>query len=153
MRVKNDIHKIIKQLKAGLPSIKVGVLGDKTARTDNGKSKEKPNNATIGLFHEFGTKNKNGSERMPQRSWLREPLMDHMQKAINKLSKMKKLDINLLSQKIGGAAVSIIQEGFTNGGFGKWRPTKSGKDNKKAGSGNILVDTQQLRDSVTFRVD
>lgn len=151
MKVKNDIYKIIKQFQEGLPSIKVGIMGEKVSRT-GGTGKERPNNAMIGLFHEFGTKNKDGSQRMPMRSWLRAPLMDNMGKAINNLKEQKKLDIKLLAHQIGASALGIIQEGFTNNGYGEWEPTKTGKGIKPK-TGNILVDTQQFRDSITFRVD
>lgn len=141
-----NLMKMIKALKQ-VPQAKVGILGDKNAR-----SKDKLTNAQIGAKHEFG------EDGMPIRSFLRFPISTYLQKyldnsgAFNKdtLSEVIKLGtIKPWVQKIAITAESIVQEAFATGGFGQWKP--SHMEDKKVHL--TLVETQQLRNSITSRVD
>lgn len=146
--------------------VRVGILGNKahakhrleTGELKNqgghkaGKEYSELTNAEIGLRHEKGVK----SERLPRRSWLVEPLEDHLPEYFKKLGnevifRMVRTQSLQAYQDLGVICEQIIQKGFQNGGYGKWkslsRMTIEGK-----GSSQILVDTGQLRKSVTSTV-
>lgn len=128
---------------AGKVHVNVGIMGSlRPERTG------KATNAEIGRAHEFGT------EHLPERSFLRMPLWTYMRK------KMEKADLfsedfqkNLIkdksfvpvAKKLGVMAEELVLEAFDTGGFGNWKP--SNMDNKK--NHQTLVETQQLRDSIT----
>ena len=123
----------------------VGILGDGEQR-DGVKT-----NAEIGLRHEFG------DDKMPQRSFLRVPLIDNLQ---NKLQEsgaftdevakevIKSGSIKGWVEKATLVAESIVIEAFGTGGFGKWKPSNM----KYKKNHQTLVETQQLRDSITSEV-
>jgi hypothetical protein len=137
---------LIALLKDKTPTVKVGVLGGKNLRKDGVET-----NAQIGLKHEFG------KEGMPVRSFLRMPLIEKLNKT---LQKSNALDIKTIKkvieeksffnfiQKIGIVSVAIIDDAFHTGGFGKWKPSKMEyKTNHQT-----LVETQQLRESIDYEV-
>lgn len=142
------LNQILKALKVRPPVARVGILGDKNSRT--GKSNS---NATVGAAHEFGT------SKMPRRSFLREPLTDHLNSEIESSGA---LDKDVLAQvikegttlpwikKIALLAEKVVLEGFSTGGYGKWAPWKT--PGYVSNTGQILVDTQQLRNSITSEV-
>lgn len=143
-----QLDKLIRQLKKDPPILKVGVIGDKGARN----SKTKTTNATIGAKHEMGID-------VAQRSWLRMPLIEHFEKYLAKSGAfgVKSFEIVLKTgslapwlAKAGIVAESVIGDAFDTGGFGKWAKWRGGYTNR---TGKILVDTQQLRNSVTSQVD
>jgi len=109
-------------------------------------------NADIGLAHEKGIKSKN----LPRRSWLEEPLRDHLSEYFSKAGK-KAIEQMLLGTprmayaQLGLIAEVIIQKGFASGGYGKWKPLSPITIARK-GSSAILIDTAQLRRSVTSEV-
>lgn len=143
------LKKLIKIFTEKAPYCKVGILGKHFSRADG-----KLTNAEIGAVHEFGT------DKVPQRSFLRYPIDEFMGEEIKKLDKIKKIGPDMLEKltyKIGAISKSIVQEGFTNNGFGTWEPTNKWAHNVLMGAdiktaGNILVDTGQLRDSIDFEV-
>lgn len=128
-------------------TVKVGILGEKNSRSGS------MTNAQIGAMHEFGT------TTIPKRSFLREPISDNLDKELKKAGLLDKKVIakiikessaaELLAQ-VGILAEGIIADAFATGGFGKWPAWKTkGYENN---TGNILVDTQQLRNSITSEV-
>lgn len=127
---------------------KVGILGNKTNRDDP------LTNAEIGLKHEFGSR----SENIPRRSFLNDPLTikkDELNKAIGKLiieHLTEKNGMTKIFKKVGIKAEAIIQEAFSSGGFGTWEPLSKETVAKK-GSGSILIDTAQLRKSISSGVE
>lgn len=137
---------LIKALKVKPPIIRVGILGSKDQRQGKGTS-----NATIGAAHEFGT------TILPQRSFLRIPLADNLQK---QMESSGALDKDVLAQvvkektvlpwmqKIAVLAESIVIGAFDSNGYGKWKP--SNMDSKKVKQ--TLVETGQLRNSITSEV-
>jgi phage gpG-like protein len=152
------LDKLVKAMGVSAPSIRVGVLGQKAARNENaeGQSEEKPkegelNNAEIGAFHEFGTGNN------PERSFLRVPISDNLEKYLDKNGA---LDEDVLKEtiasgtlvpyalKVAATAEEIVADAFQTGGFGKWKP--SNMAGKKVAQ--TLVETQQLRNSITSEV-
>ncbi len=120
-------------------------------KSDKAKG-DSPTNADIGLAHEVGVKSRN----LPRRSWLKEPLEDHLSQHFAKLGKVaieKMLFANyqIAYAQLGVIGEIIVQKGFETGGYGKWKPLKAATIAAK-GSDAILIDTAQLRRSVTSEV-
>jgi len=147
--LKNDkLNDFIKAMKKP-PTARVGILGSKNVRS--GKSKS---NATIGAAHEFGTKD------MPQRSFLRIPISENLNKyleasgAFNKAllaQVMKEKSFVPWMKKVAAVAEKIVLEAFDSSGFGKWPQLKPQTMAKKTNQ-QILVETGQLRNSITSEV-
>lgn len=147
--------------------VRVGILGSKGTQTHQrketgelkkggghktGAGASDQSNADIGLEHEKGVKSKN----LPRRSWLVNPLEDHISEYFEKLGAEVIKDMLVKQPEpaynaLGVNALQIIQKGFETGGYGKWKPLKAMTiANKK--SSQILIDTGQLRKSITFQV-
>lgn len=140
------MNNLIKALKENLPTARVGILSGKNARTGAANS-----NATIGAKHEFG------NEGMPIRSFLRMPITDELQKYLEQAGAFDKptLDAVIKSgsiekwmEKIGISAVAVVLEAFNTGGFGKWKSSNMALKETK----QTLVETQQLKDSISYEV-
>lgn len=147
--------------------VKVGILGGKAqeehGRKDAGgiakggghkvgKTASSKTNAEIGLAHEVGVKSRN----LPRRSWLQNPLEDKLPEYFKKIG--SKTIANILVKQIGRAyqelglvCEQIILKGFETGGYGKWQALKQSTIARK-GSSTILVDTAQLKKSITSQV-
>jgi len=147
------LDQIIGALKGKLPQIQVGILGDSARVAKEGKSA--PSNALVGAVHEFGAP----SRGIPQRSFLRMPLADHLYKEIESSPVFTKDDLKNVAQaktitpwlkKIAVLAEGVIQDAFDTGGFGSWPAWKD--PNYHNGGGQLLVDTQQLRNSIIAEV-
>lgn len=146
-----NLDQLIKALKDSLPRARVGVLANKTTRgamITNGQT-----NASIGANHEFGT------DKIPQRSFLRVPIAEHLQSKMEDAGAFDKDAIKeVIKQgstlpwvkKIAVLAEAIVAEAFATKGFGKWPAWKT--PNYKNGGNTLLVDTGQLRDSITSEV-
>ena len=140
------LDKLVKALKRPPPQIKIGVLGDTATRSQAGGG---PNNATIGMFAEFGTAN------APARSWLRKPLIDHLPKALegvlDKATATECVKAGSLlpwANKVGVIAEGVVLEGFATGGYGEWPPSNMAyKTNHQT-----LIESGQLRNAVTHSV-
>lgn len=145
----DNMDSIIKALKeANKSKLVVGILGDHNMRKDGAS------NADIGAAHEFGSPARN----LPVRSFLREPLTNHLNEFLTKSNlfdkeKFKKVlkEKKLLPwlKQIGIVAEQVVKEAFDTGGFGKWPEWRG---SYKSATGNILVDSTQLRDSITSEV-
>lgn len=143
----SGLKALIKAFSGKLPQARVGILGDHSAR----KAGEE-NNATIGLKHEFG------ADKMPQRSFLRIPLIDNMQKALDNSGgiseeTLKKViassSVVPIINVIAINAENVVYAGFDTEGFGKWVAWSPGY---KSATGKILQDTRQLKWSITWDV-
>jgi len=136
----SKLEDFIKAMK-GNPKARVGIMGDSDHR-DDGLS-----NATIGAIHEFG-------HGVPQRSFLRVPLIDGLNEAVKDSITPDDLTAIVdnkslvpLIRKIGIVAEEVVGKAFDTGGNGKWpKWTTPGYKNL---TGKLLVDTQQLRNSIT----
>jgi hypothetical protein len=157
--------------------VRVGILGSlgrkKDERKEYGELKSRGGhkttdeasdltNADIGLAHEMGVASRN----LPQRSWLRTPLEDHLPGHFEKLGDEVIKDIlekqdKKAYEELSVVCEQIIQMGFATGGYGKWAPLKlstlEGKHKKfsyftKEANDSILVDSGQLRKSITSAV-
>lgn len=139
------LDKLLKSLKKP-PSIRVGILGSKDSRSGKENS-----NATVGAAHEFGT------TKLPQRSFLRVPIADNLSSYLQKAGLLDKKvianavktgSLSQLLKQIAITAESIVLDAFDSGGFGKWKPS----DMKNKKNQQTLVETQQLRNSITSEV-
>lgn len=148
---------------------RVGILGDRSRlKQMEGESKTafskrlkihsggsgdvSQTNASIGLAHEKGVASRN----LPRRSWLEVPLQDHLPEHFAKIGAemMKKIVEENREQdyeELGIVAEQIIQQGFETGGYGKWPDIKEETKTRK-GSSAILIDSGQLRKSITHDV-
>lgn len=163
------LEQLLKALKAKPPKARVGILGAtpranapseithaqltaKRTIKQGAKKQATTSNAEVGAAHEFGT------EHLPQRSFLRVPIADRLTKEIESSGALDK-DVlaNVVKQgsvkpwleKIVVLAEGIVAGAFASAGYGKWPSWKTGYSSK---TGNILVDTQQLRNSITGEV-
>jgi phage gpG-like protein len=140
----SGLKQIIKAITSKVKLARVGIFGAQNAREGKGT------NANIGAIHEFG------GPKVKKRSFLRDPLNEHLAKKIDKDPNLENSisgvvrdgDFVDMTRKIAQMAVSIILEGFATGGFGKWK--QSNMKYKKVQQ--TLVETQQLRDSITWEV-
>ena len=147
----DGLEKILKALRKKPPVCRVGILGDSTRKPKEGEKKTS-DNATIGAAHEFGT------EHIPQRSFLRMPIA----KGLNKeMEKSNLFDKDVLKEvirtgslvpwmeKAATCAEACVQDAFDQGGPG-WPQWKD--PNYSNNAGQLLVDTKQLRESITSEV-
>lgn len=144
------LERFIKAVKSKTPPYaKIGILG-KTATRSNGNS----TNAEIGAAHEYGAPEKG----LPIRSFLRMPLITQLPNTLNNTDllgeeKLKEVikegTMSPWMETIATLAEGVSKESFSNGGFGYWPEWAPGYSNQ---TGDILVDTGQLRDAVTHEV-
>lgn len=143
----------------------VGILGAKShSRKEEGsiakggghittRKEADQTNADIGFVHEKGSK----SRGIPRRSFLLMPLEEksvELGSVRNALWKSFTEGHNTIVQaykKLGLAAEVIIQKAFETGGYGHWDALKA-KTIARKKSSSILIDTAQLRRSITSRV-
>lgn len=150
-----NLDGILKALKGNMVRARIGVLGGNSMRNNvssSGKINVKTN-ATIGSYHEFGVPGK-----LPMRSFLRVPISEHLQSELESKGaftdkEMKRVigegSVIPWLERIAVVAYGIVMEAFDTGGFGKWPKWSQGYSNN---TGQILVDTQQLRNSITTEV-
>lgn len=139
------LDNLIKALGEEQPIGRIGVLGNGNQRKDENS------NAEIGAKHEFG------DDKLPIRSWLRMPLIDKMQDALDSSGAFDKEASRQVVQeksvtpwlkKVMIVAEGVVLDAFATGGFGKWKPSNM----KYKKNHQTLVETQQLRNSVTSEV-
>lgn len=139
--------------------VKVGILAKSAPRreveiTKRGKKKltkaiSAVTNVEIGMKHEFGC----FSENLPMRSFLRVPLWLKLPGLINKFGQsvidgLTKSNILSAYKRLGLLAETIIDKAFLTRGYGQWKPSMR----EKFGGGKTLIDTGQLRRSITSQV-
>lgn len=146
----------------------VGILGSKAAerhaagsvRKEGGHSIDKrmtaDTNAEIGLIHEKGSY----SQHIPRRSFLMDTFTV---KAEGLLAIKRKLWMVFVAgdqtrsalkrayRDLGILAERMIDAAFQTKGFGRWADIKQSTKDRKKSSG-ILIDTGQLRRSISSRV-
>jgi len=149
--------------------VKVGILADpdpesgnvdsydlKTYRDAKGtiKKSQFSDILDVAIIHEFGFPEKN----IPERSFLRSTANDEKQNISIVLSSLAKVELSKkdpdpfqLLGKLGGYLQSKVRKKFT---VNNWRalkdPTRGGRN--KQGLATPLVDTGQLRRSITYEV-
>lgn len=133
---------------------KVGILGgSKNARAVFNKERVGSgdiDNVSLGVIHEFGSL----SRGIPARSFLREPLESHKNEIMQFMKSPKVAEMILngqfksVFQWLGLIGEGIVQRAFATRGFGKWAPNAP-ETIKQKGSSAPLIDTGQLRKSIT----
>ena len=145
--------RLIKFLQKGFPSVKVGILGSKATQKHNGTDKT---NAEIGFLNEFGS----ASQHIPERSFIRMPLRTKLNQYIRQKKSLSAEQFEKaikegkeedFAKKVGIVAEEVIQDAFASRGFGKWAPNAPRTIAEK-GSDSPLIDTGQLRRSITSKV-
>lgn len=146
----------IKALKSP-PHVRVGIFAGKTSR-EASTGKAEPTNATIGAAHEYGSPSRN----LPQRSFLRMPINDHLDQEIKKVPKLAQSSFAQAAKAgtlyeflklLGVTAERTIRLAFASNGFGKWPSLVPGPYRNKKTVNNILVETTQLRESIQSKVE
>lgn len=136
------IKSLFKQLKKG--TVDVGILAETGKHEDTSLTV-----AEIGFYHEFGTVN------IPERSFIRSTLngqsKDIKKIAANQYKKVLNGDISIETGLgiLGAFTAGLIQQTFTNN---DWAPNTANTQAQK-GSATPLIDTGQLRQSISFKVD
>lgn len=143
------LDQLLKALSAKPPKARVGILGGSGVRKEGKGS----SNAEIGAAHEYGT------SKLPQRSFLRIPIQENLEKEMEKSNLfspdvfkevIKEGSVLPWMEKVAICAEACVEDAFATGGGGKWPSWKTpGYENN---TGQILVDTTQLRDSITSEV-
>lgn len=142
------LEQLLKALKAKPPVARVGIIGDNNARRDG------PTNAEVGAAHEFGT------SKLPQRSFLRVPVSENLEKEMESAQLFDKDALaEVLKQgsvipwmnRVAISAEACIADAFNTGGNGKWPAWKNPDYTNNAGQ--LLVDTTQLRNSILSDVE
>lgn len=135
--------------KNGKARVHVGILGVSAERV----SGDTLNNPSLGAVHEFGSIERN----IPSRSFLRMPVIQELPAALQATTKdqwhkviVKKGLLGALGL-LGSYALDVIQLAFDTSGFGSWSPLKP-RTIRRKGSSAILIDTAQMRQSITAEV-
>ena len=166
----SGLRRVMKGIVAN--AAKVGVL-DSTAARDNsnlaeGSTGKDANNAEVGLLNEFGstkayvaisafTGKAIQGGGVPERSFLRVPLTNHMQDKEAMVGKgvMSVIEGNIepagAAEVLGLAGEQTVGEAFATGGFGVW-PPNSDQTAAWKGANRPLIDSGQLADSITSEV-
>jgi hypothetical protein len=177
MNTKN-LDTFLQLLKESRAKLNVGILGNNGTHNSKSNSQErltidafsnrkprKPKRrsesdgspltvAEIGAIHEFG---KISDPSFPVRSFLRMPIAEKFFPALKSAGAFGPRAIeDVLKQKTfipwlekcGVVALAVIQDAFNTGGFGKWKPS----DMRRKRNHQTLVETQQLRNSITYEV-
>jgi hypothetical protein len=151
IKIKSNL-KGLDQLKENLKTnlvAKLGIFADDNSRSDGGLT-----NSEIGARHEFGVL----GEGLPRRSFLKDPIEFKRKELLKTVEKIIRDNITKedapekIFELIGIAGEAIVQEAFESGGFGQWQPL-SDEARIKKGSSTILIDSSQLRRSVTSIVE
>lgn len=138
------LNNFLKQIAQGW-YVDVGIMGKKTNREDGEQT-----NAEIGFIHEFGT------NKIPMRSFLRAPLFAKTEEILQAMTgpvELKKMaeDFPAFMTDLGIACEAAIQEAFDSKGFGEWAADAESTIKRK-GSSSPLIDTKQLRFSITSAI-
>lgn len=133
--------------KAESARVEVGIFSDHADRQGDG-----PNNVEIGAKHEFGSV----SEGIPQRSFLDMPLRTELPDVVRaEHTQLEKSFVEdgpkAMLEQVGFMGEAVVQDAFDTGGFGTW-PANSPMTVFLKGSNQPLIDTTQLRKSVSSRV-
>ena len=136
--------------------MRIGIIGSQ-AKTQHEDTKL--TNAEIGTFHEFGTDN------LPRRSFLEDPLREKLNFKNSKFRKATRKEAwkqivgkgnqRKFMQYLGQYALKVIADAFEAGGTPEWQPLTERyvkQKERKGLSTNILTATAQMRKSISFKV-
>lgn len=132
--------------------VEIGVFKENNARTGFGRASD-ITNAEVAFKNELGSRAENIPPRsfiqMPIASKLPEELRDNADFIFAPLANGGKIDEAL--ERVGFQAEAVIQDAFDTQGFGKW-PANSPMTAEIKGKNSPLIDTNQLRKSISSRV-
>ena len=123
------------------PKVKVGVLG-------GDRKNDQINNVQLAIIHEFGT------DKIPKRSFIRDSVdqnKDKIQKVISREAKAiadEKYNTSVAMERLGLYIVGVIKKRISTG----IPPALEENTIKRKGSSIPLIDTGQLRNSITHEV-
>lgn len=146
------LDQLVKALKAKPPLVRIGVLGNASRPR---KGRKTPTNAEIGAVHEFGAPGKG----IPQRSFLRIPLSENLNKEIESAGLLDKETLAQViksgsmvpwMKQVAISAEAVVDDAFETAGDGKWPSWKN--PNYKNEGGMLLVDSGSLRESIASEV-
>lgn len=129
---------------SGRPNVRIGFLGGKVHQGEG----ESLTVAQIAAYNEFGT------ERTPERSFIRSTLDENRQKYIEQTKNLyrrcvlQQLTVGQALRLMGELIKADIQNKIVNGPFTANSPATI----KRKGSSKPLIDTGQMRQSVTYQV-
>lgn len=127
---------------------RVGVLGNGAVRSGD----QNISNYELALIHEFGTLD----GKIPARSFLRMPVERNKKELLNfaekNADKLLNDDVRPFFEKLGAWGQGIVQQAFDSDGFGQWPPNKQSTIDAKGGKDTPLIDTGNLRKSVSYDV-
>ena len=141
-----DFKQVFKPLE-DVGHVEVGILGSKKAKDDEVTV------AYYGSVHEFG----DPEQKIPMRSWLREPLKvrfpkyleEHLADIVKYIMEGRKEEA---LENFGQEARNICIDAFkTHGVDGEWAPNSEETIARK-GVDNPLIDTGNLRQSIDYKV-
>lgn len=132
--------------------VKIGVNESAGAHDGEGPTLS---NADIASFHEFGTTFEDGSENIPQRSFIGSSI-DELRPELKELSKKlqgqilvgkltTKQALGLLGEKVKAHIINKINSGID--------PGNAPETIIRKGSTTPLIDTGQLKQSITYKVE
>ena len=136
------IKSLFKRLEKG--TVDVGILSSEGKHEDSSMSV-----AQIGFFHEFGT------AMTPERSFIRSTINGQSRdiKKVAQAQYKKVLNGTITTEDglgvLGAFTAGLIQEKFTSN---DWAPNTDRTQARK-GSSTPLIDTGQLRQSISFKVN
>lgn len=138
--------------------VQVGLFEDTAGRVaDPGRI---DNNPSLGAVHEFGLAYGIVSNKtvvnIPERSFLRMPLMLHLGPALMVAGKglirvLREQGVKRFLGLIGATAEDVVQEAFATGGWGAW-PKLAPSTAAAKHSAAILIESSQMRKAVSSRV-
>ena len=143
---------------ASPPVIKVGIL---SPEADRNHQNSDVTLATLGFLHEFGylsnVYGKGALKEVPARSFIRMPLSrPRMAYLLKQFAKgfVKGKSKKETEERIGLYSIGEIEGAFATGGFGLWKRLSSFTQARRREKGNdsnqVLVDTAELRESITW---
>lgn len=143
----DGLDRMLKNVSSKLVA-KIGIFGG------GDREEGELSNVEVGASHEFGVFSKN----LPRRSFLRDPISLKRKELIKKAESIIKDNIDKeggdkrIFEIIAAYGEKIVQEAFETGGYGTWQPLSQETIDGK-GSSQILIDSAQLRKSITRKVE
>lgn len=128
----------------------VGLFPETSGRSaDAGRISDNP---SLGFVHEFG----NVKKKIPERSFLRMPLMLHLgpvmlAQGLNWLYLLRTRGAKHMMHFLGAVAEDIVQEAFATRGYGVW-PALQPITVRRKKSSAILIESAQMRKAISYRV-
>lgn len=154
--IDKGMNELRKRVKDGNARVKIGVQGDdalKGKKLSGGGQTEEINIVSVATFHEFGAEG-NGVN-IPERSFLRATIDANRSKYQSMLTKgmtdvvdmklTQEQALNFIGTKVQADVVRRINEGIN--------PPNSPRTVRAKGSSTPLIDTGQLKQSITYIVE